>query len=212
MMNHIRALIIILFSMGTAAVSNAVEEENFDAHIAMIKNLGTEAVDSLTSKTISEEERKLRFEKIFNEAFAVKSIARFVLGRYFRTASQSERAEFFKLFKKTISDIYANKFKNYNNESFTVTHARSLGINNGVRVYSKIMRPGATPVDIEWKIFTQRDKSLKITDVIVEGISMSATQRSDFSSMLMQNNGKVSALNAALREKVNRNQQAITAS
>lgn len=206
----INRFLISFFIFGYLFTATAAPTENYDAHIAMIKNLGKQAVDSLTSKTISEEERKLRFEKIFNEAFAVKSIARFVLGRYFRIASQPEKAEFFKLFKKTIADIYANKFRNYNNESFTVSHARSLGINSGVRVYSKIMRPGAEPVDVEWKIFTQQNGALKITDVIVEGISMSATQRSEFSSILMQNQGKVSALNAALRQKVNPNQQVLT--
>jgi phospholipid transport system substrate-binding protein len=41
----------------------------------------------------------------------------------------------------------------------------------------------------------------KITDIIVEGISMMTTQRSEFASVVQRNGGQVRGLIAMMREK-----------
>ena len=46
--------------------------------------------------------------------------------------------------------------------------------------------------------------SFKILDVRVEGVSMVLAQREEFTSYIGQNGGKVDALIAALRQRVNR--------
>ena len=43
---------------------------------------------------------------------------------------------------------------------------------------------------------------MKIIDVAIEGISMSVTQRDEFSSVIQRGGGRVEALLASLREKV----------
>jgi phospholipid transport system substrate-binding protein len=175
--------------------------DNYQEHISLIENLGKDAINTLTSHEISEIERRLRFEDIFHRVFEVEAIAKFVLGRYARRATSKEKQAFLPLFKKTISDIYAARFKNYNNERFEVTHARPIG-DSGVRVFSKIIRPLAEPVIVEWKVYKNKKGQLRITDVIVERISMSMTQRSEFSSIIQKNGGTVSGLNKVLKQRL----------
>lgn len=185
----------------TVVEANAETEIPQEAYLQFVRQLGDDAIATLTSKEISEEERKIRFEKVFNESFAVKSIAQFVLGHYRRRATTAEKAEFLSLFKRTISDIYASRFRKYTNETFNISYARPLG-KKGMRVRSEILRAGAAPVVVEWKIYKTKQGTLKVFDVIVERISMSTTQRAEFASIIQQNGGTVSGLNAALLKKL----------
>ena len=45
------------------------------------------------------------------------------------------------------------------------------------------------PIRVDWRV-----RRGKVIDVIVEGVSMSVTQRSEFASIIQRNGGKVSAL------------------
>lgn len=175
----------------------------YQRHMDFVSDLGADAVDTLTDKEINEIEREIRFSKIFTEAFAVKQIAQFALGRHARRADAEEKEEFLRLFKKNISKTYAQRFKNYNNQLFEVVGARPVG-NNGVKVLSQIIRAGAPPVDVEWKIYEMKDGSLKIFDVVVENISMSMTQRSEYGSIIQKNGGKVKDLNRVLGQSMRR--------
>jgi len=55
---------------------------------------------------------------------------------------------------------------------------------------------------LQWKVHQADDGQLKVSDIVVEGVSMSITQRSDYNSMLQGNGGKLDALLTALRTKV----------
>ena len=46
-----------------------------------------------------------------------------------------------------------------------------------------------------------KDGKYKVIDIIVEGVSMSVTQRSDFSSVIQRGGGNVQVLIDHLREK-----------
>jgi phospholipid transport system substrate-binding protein len=53
----------------------------------------------------------------------------------------------------------------------------------GAIVTSEIVRPeGAPPIKVEWHLST-RDSLYRVSDVIIDGVSMAATQRSEFASL-----------------------------
>ena len=51
---------------------------------------------------------------------------------------------------------------------------------------SQIVRPNNSKVSIEWHMYQNEKGDLKIYDVVVEGVSMALTQRSEFSGILQQ--------------------------
>jgi len=167
---------------------------------SLIEDLGRTAIDTLTDKNIPETEREKRFQGIFERVFAVKPIAKFVLGRYRRGATVDEKEDFLSLFLRSISRTYAARFRNYNNEEFQVLSAQKVG--DGFKVKSKIVRPTGPPVDVEWKVYALEDGTLKIFDVIVEHVSMSMTQRSEYGSIIQQNGGRLADLNRALHKSL----------
>src|SRR5208282_893208 len=58
------------------------------------------------AKKIPPAERLARFRQLFQADFDGAEIARFVLGRYWRSASEEERQEFLKLFEDYVVYVY----------------------------------------------------------------------------------------------------------
>jgi phospholipid transport system substrate-binding protein len=165
-----------------------------------LSGLASKAIAGLTDKSIPPTERATRFRVLLTEGFDVPTIARFVLGRYWRTATEDERAEYLKLFEDFIVQSYASRFTEYAGENIRVTMSRA-GSDGEVTVYTDLVRPSGPPVKVEWR--TRRESgSFKIVDVIVEGVSMGITQRDDFSAAIQRGGGKVEALITILRDKV----------
>jgi phospholipid transport system substrate-binding protein len=165
---------------------------------AVINELGNRALDVL-GKNATPAQRVARFHELFREDFDVPGIARFVLGRYWKTATPEQQQEFVKLFEDYIALVYSNQLAAYSGETLRVTGSRTSA--EEAIVASEIIRPsGSPPVKVDWHL-TDRNGAYKISDVTVDGISMAVTQRSEFASVIQRNGGQVANLIAQLREK-----------
>ena len=165
---------------------------------ALISNLGSQAL-AVLGKGTNEPQRVARFRELLREDFDVPGIARFVLGRYWNTATEEQRAEFVKLFENYVAAAYATRLAEYAGEQFKVTGSRPDG--GGAIVSSQILRPaGSAPIKVDWRL-TGRNGNYKISDVSVDGISMAVTQRSEFASVIQHSGGQLQGLIAMLREK-----------
>ena len=102
-------------------------------------------------------------------------------------------------FEEFLVATYAKRFQQFTSEKIAVASATSRN-NKLAIVHSKLLRDSHKPVRIDWRVAYPRGK-YKIVDIIVEGISMVQTQRSEFGSVIRQNGVKVSGLIAALRSK-----------
>jgi phospholipid transport system substrate-binding protein len=165
---------------------------------AVITSLGNQALEVLGSN-VDPKLRVARFRQLFSEDFDVPGIARFVLGRYWRIATEPQQQEFVKLFADYIALAYSNRLAEYSGETLRVTGSRPAP--DGSVVSSEIVRPnGAPPAKVDW-VLTPHDGAYKISDVVVEGVSMAVTQRSEFASVIQRNGGQVQGLITALRQK-----------
>jgi phospholipid transport system substrate-binding protein len=165
---------------------------------AMISNLGSRALEVL-GKDATQSQRIARFRQLLREDFDVPGIARFVLGRYWNTATEAQRSEFTKLFEEYVAVAYATRLALYSGETFKVTGSRPEA--DGAIVSSQIIRTGgAPPVKVDWRL-TGRSGVYKISDVSVDGISMAVTERSEFASVIQHHGGQMQGLLTMLREK-----------
>ncbi len=145
------------------------------------------------------EVRQARFRELFHADFDCPGIARFVLGRYWRNASEEEQQEFVKLFENYVVFVYTARLSNFGGQTFKVRGSRSDG--DGVIVSTEIFNPGnSSPLRIDWRLVTDNGV-YKINDVIVEGISMMVTQRSEFASVVQRHGGHLRGLLTMMREK-----------
>jgi phospholipid transport system substrate-binding protein len=194
-----RSLIILSLLIGStslAATSNAIAA---DANIFM-SELWTRAVEVLDKKAPLTE-RLTRFRQLFQADFDGPGIARFVLGRYWRTASEQEQREYMKLFEDYVIFVYGTRLSHFNGETFKVRGSRTD--ESGTVVSTDIISPsGEPPIKVDWRLVADRG-AFKINDVIIDGISMMVTQRSEFASIIQRHGGQVGGLLALMREKTN---------
>ncbi len=167
---------------------------------AFVADLGTRAINVLTS-TSSESERERQFRVLFDQAFDLPEISRFVLGSYWRTASDAQRQEFIKLFENYVVHAYTVRFNAYAGQQLKVGTARPEG-EGGALVQSEIALPNSNqpPVKVEWRVRSAGNTN-KITDVTVEGVSMALTERQEFASVIQRGGGQIDALLKLLRER-----------
>ena len=190
------AVAVLFAGVAGAARAGSIAE----APGEFIENLADKAVAALTVEDITRGERVRRFRTLLNQHFDVRTIGRFVLGRYWRRASEEERAEFLILFEDLIVDSYVDRFAKYSGQNLSVTKTEATRDDDSI-VFSRIDRPGGgPPVGVAWRL-RLRDGHYLIIDVMVEGVSMGQTQRSEFASVIRRNGGAVEGLLAKLRAR-----------
>ncbi len=165
-----------------------------------ISGLADRTIQSLIKADVPRTQRVERFRELFNDAFAVRSIGRWVLGRAWNDASEAQREEYLDLFEDLMIYSYVDRFATYTGDSITIADAVRED-DTYVTVQTIIPRPGTErPIDVRWRV-GRVDGGFKIADVVVEGVSMSTTLRSQFASIIRRNGGQVSGLIQELRQK-----------
>ncbi len=169
-----------------------------------IQNLGNNAIGILANQSLPADEAARRFRKMLHDNFDLNLLGKFALGaNTWRSLNEQQRQEYSKLFEQLVVDIYSDRFKTYSGESFKVGQARA---ENGTDTYvtSFIVKPQASaqPVQVDWRVRDSGGRP-RIIDVIVEGVSMSVSKRSEFSAAIQQQGGDFNAFLELLRQKVN---------
>ena len=194
------AFVIVVALLFAAPAARA--DQHLDASVSFIKTLSERAISTLTDTDISGQERRTQFRNLFREGFAVDGIARFALGRYWRSASKQEREEYLVLFEDVIVNTWADRFSLYSGQAFEVRNASNEPTNGPEKVAlvsSLFFTSPTSPVRIEWR-GASPGEIIKIVDVKLEGISMANPQRDEFNSVIRDGGRNLSALLARLRK------------
>jgi phospholipid transport system substrate-binding protein len=165
-----------------------------------IDGLSDEAIGSLTGASVTQPERETRFRNLLQAHFDMPGISKFVLGRYWKLASEPQQTEFQKLFETMLVQSYAKTFAQYGGEKFQVSKSWADG-DGSVVVNSHVDRPNGDVIHLDWRVADQ-DNMMRIIDLVVEGVSLRATHRSDFASAIQSNGGTIAALLDLMRQKV----------
>lgn len=170
---------------------------------ALIEGLADDAIKTLTADEVAREERQREFRDLLSENFAVAGIARFALGRYWRGTSEDEKSEYVQLFRDLIVATWADRFLEYAGETFEVLDAEEVeatGKESVTLVRSVFFSAPDTPVRIDWRVGSDGDV-YRVTDVVIEGLSMAHTYRDEFASVVRRDG--LSGLLTNLRNRSN---------
>lgn len=197
------ALALCVIARSTA-VHAATDPQVSARATAFVETLAGEAISALTSQGVPRDQREKRARELLEDYFAVDTIGRWVLGRYWQQATPAERSDYLTLFESLIVTTYVDRFARYSGETLTVTRTVTDEAGGDVLVFSEITRPaGGQPVEVAWRV-SDRDNAFKVVDVYVEGVSMGQTQRSEFASVIRNSGGKVSGLLGEMRRRIDK--------
>ena len=189
------AMMILAFALAATPVTSARAEQANGA-ADFVRTFGEEAIAVLANGSLSESGRQAEFRRLFKAGFDVPVISRFVLGRHWRRATEAQRSEYAALFENFIIATYARRLEAYSDEMLEVGKARYDG--DKAIVQSQIFRPGANPIQVDWQL-RRAGERWYFVDIVVEGLSMALTQRSEFGAVIQ--GGGIEGLLAKLREK-----------
>ena len=142
--------------------------------------------------------QKAAMRQIVFDAVDVDGVARFCLGRFWRTATPQQQKDYTEIFRNVMVSNITGKVGEYQGVSFTVGKAQMRA--EEIAVASIVNRPGNAPNKVDWLVAVTAGK-LTVIDVIAEGTSLRLTQRSDYGAFLGRNNNDVQALINALKKQ-----------
>lgn len=195
-----------VFGAGSTGTSHAADTTNAalvakaeDPAQNFIDTVASRGINFLSDPALSPTAQRQAFRALLQDSFDLDTIGRFALGKYWRVATPSERAEYQRLFEKMVIGVYAERFGTYDGQKLKTTGTKSASDTDTIVNSVIIPKGGGEKVRVDWRV-RKSGSRYRVVDVIVEGVSMSVTQRSDFAAAIQQGGGDVSALLKHLRE------------
>jgi len=181
---------------GAAAASAAANGAE-----AMIDGLTKEAVQILQTTEVHSRERKAGLRAILERGFDLPYLAQLAVGRSWRDLSDVERREFTRIFTRWVLETQSTRLGQYAGEAITVEGSRPAG--QGDTMVSTQIRGGKLrqPIQVDWRV-REEGGDWRVIDVVVEGVSMVVTYRSEFQAIVER--GGVEALKAELAAQAGR--------
>lgn len=175
----VAALVVTLVAAPTFAGTDDRGQGEF------IQSLANQATEVLADQSKTLEEREAYFRTLLHEGFALIKIGRFVIGRAWKRMSETQREDYQVLYAEWVLKTYSSRLGGYSGQRFKVTKV-SKASDEDVFVRSHIIHPSyAQPIIADWRV-REIDGAFKVIDIVVEGISMLVTQRSEFAAVIRE--------------------------
>jgi phospholipid transport system substrate-binding protein len=183
-MNKLRrvCVLVTVFSFSfIALLSTAHADRGKTPEQAFVYQVADEVLVNARTHT-SEAAAKQALENVFTRYVDIEWVGQFVLGRHWRKASEDQKQRFIASYRSFMVGGYTSRLRQYSGDNYSVSAPRSLG-NGRSALTMQVQRDAGAPVVIDYKI-RQSGQGFKIYDLVVEGISLITTQRSEFDSVV----------------------------
>lgn len=170
-------VVMLAAPVGAETTASSEEAEKF------IHELGANAVAMVDNHDQTDAEREAKFRRIVSDGFALEVIGRFVVGRYWRQMSPDQQREYQTLFAEWLMETYAGRLGGYEGQKLEVVNSVTAG-SRDIFVRTHVLLPdGSPPMSADWRVRKFGDR-FRIIDIVVEGVSMAAAQKSEFESVI----------------------------
>ena len=165
-----------------------------------VYELVNDAINHLSNKDLSKEEKVLLIEKIALENVDIKALSLYTLGELRKSADKDSLENYQKSFEKYFLKSLTSRLQDYSSSKFEVVETDKKS-DTYTMVKSKVTpNDGGPEIKIDWRIYTKNPDQPLIRDLIVEGLSLARTQKEEFASVLSSNDGDINALFKTLEE------------
>ena len=185
---------LFVLNLYTYAIPYSTEPQEF------VNELVNDAINKLSDKNLTSEEKSKYIEKIAIENVDIKALSLYTLGELRKSSEKKDLRNYQIAFEKYFLKSLTSRLSDYSSSKFEVTDFEKKSVNYTI-VNSKVTPGEGDPqIKIDWRIYTkQKDKPL-IRDLIVEGLSLARTQKEEFASILSSNNDDINILIEKLEE------------
>ena len=194
MNNKLKVLIIyiiLVFNFTSDTLANISSE--------FIDDITAKATDILSSQDTKEVKMKQLIE-IGKNSVDIDGIGFYTLGKHRKNLNDDQKNEFLKIFREYFLKSFSTRLVEYK-EAKIVVISEDIKNEKYTIVKSKLLATSERPeVSIDWRVYTKNPNKPLIRDLIIEGLSLARTQREEFNSIIINNDGDVKALFTNLTE------------
>ena len=167
---------------------------------SFVEELVNDAVNKLSDKNISKDEKALFIEKLALENVDINALGLYTLGELRKSSNEKDILNYQVSFSKYFLKSLTSRLTDYSSSKFEVIGEDKKSTNYTI-VFSKVYSNDGEPeIKIDWRIYTKNPENPLIRDLIVEGLSLARTQKEEFASILNSNDGNINALFETLEE------------
>jgi phospholipid transport system substrate-binding protein len=203
------AMLGIIVLLGSVMAPLAARGGSADPAVQQAEDLVQDLARQAWTLLDTEREDDARIDhlaRLLESGTDVDLLSRLVLGRHWRDLPDAQRASYQELFRAVVMrnlalrlDRYAKDATGGLDQHFRITSSSPVG-KGDVLVRSKITPQTGEPVDVDWRVRDRDDRPV-IIDLIVAGVSLLVSQRSEFAAVIERSD--IDGLLAELRARAN---------
>ena len=182
---NILILIFLYFSLINYSWSQSASE--------FIGSVTSEASNVLSSK-LTDEEKIVQLKKIGENSVDIDGVGLYTLGKYRKILSDDQKNQYKELFRNYFLKSFSGRLVGYSDAKIAVL-SEEIKNEKYTIVYTKLIGTSDRPeVKIDWRVYTKDPEKPLIRDLIIEGLSLARTQKEEFNSIILNNDGNIQAL------------------
>jgi phospholipid transport system substrate-binding protein len=199
---HRRSLLVAGVALATGALAPQARAQQVDIARAagFIQTTGDQLVAAINAAGVPQSQRRERVAAVLRRAVDVEGVGRFILGRWWRTATADQQAEYLRLFEEVLIRNLSSRFGEYQGVRFSLGRSQAR-TEEDVLVSTVVERPNTPAFGLDWRVADVGGQP-KVVDVIAEGTSLRLTTRSEYSSVITRGGNNVGALLQAMRQQI----------
>jgi phospholipid transport system substrate-binding protein len=166
---------------------------------AFVNQIAGEAITTLSKADPTDPARAAALKPILLKYFDMQGMAKHVLGAYWKKISPEQQEAFIGQFTNYMASVYGQRFKAYKGQKLEIKRVRDQGAM--ATVFTAVAEGSEDAgARVDWEIKNDGAEPL-VADIRVEGLSLADTHRQEFTSVLSQHNGDITALMSILKNK-----------
>ena len=178
-----RLLVALAFFFAVPALAQELGPEE------LVKKVTSEVMEAIKSdKQLAAGDRqkamKLAEEKILPHV-DFEEATRLAVGRGWAQASAEQKKRLVTEFRNMLVRTYSNAISAYEGQTMKVLPSRAKPSDSEATVRNQFIRPGGKPVLVDYSM-RKTEQGWKIYDIVVEGVSLVLTYRSEFDAVVKQ--------------------------
>ena len=170
-------------------------------------NISFDFIDNITEKASnilsSQDTKDVKIQeliKIGENSVDIDGIGFYTLGKHRKNLNDEQKDQFSRIFREYFLKSFSTRLIEYK-EAKIVVISEDIKNEKYTIVKSKLLATSDRPeIAIDWRVYTKDPSKPLIRDLIIEGLSLARTQKEEFNSIIMNNDGDINALFTNLKE------------
>ena len=187
-MNILKFLLIFSFSL-MLSITNTAGADGL-APDAIVKNTADDVLEILKADKDAGHSDMNKIGKLVEEKIATKfdfnRMSKMVLGRNWSNASKDQQEHFVIEFRSLLVRTYSSALAKYRNQTIEYKPLRSQPGDTSVTVKTQIIQPGSPNIPLDYSL-DKSDETWKVSDVVIDGLSLVTIYRGQFAEEVKQN-------------------------